>query len=183
MIGTSEILEHYQDSWGSVPEQCRFDKGPIRELPADFRVVVCPPQGSRTIWSFGTCGMSQPGDPDRIELHVLSNSPSKEVVELLYMAAHFHRRSEPLGLWHTIRFGKPWIAGSECRNGLVSLPYIDGPKLETLELGDEAVKCYWLLPITDQELKLKLERGVKALEDAFEDSGFDYADSNRRSVV
>lgn len=49
------------------------------------------------------------------------------------MTAHFHRTGSALGLGHTVNFGRPWLPGSSCTHGLVSLPYLFGPELEWLQ--------------------------------------------------
>ncbi len=83
--------------------------------------------------------MSQPNDQRPIELHMFSPLEADEVVELLVVTAHYHRTAAPLGPGHTVNFGRPWLDASECKYGLVSLPYLDGPSLEDLEIASRPV--------------------------------------------
>jgi hypothetical protein len=127
--------------------------------------------------------MSQPDDDQRLEILIESPLKSQRVVELLNMTAHFHRTGESLGLGHTVNFGSPWLPGSKCDYGLLSLPYLDGPSLERATAVGREVRVLWLIPITKAELEFKKERGVEALEEAFERMNFNYLDPARPSVV
>lgn len=135
------------------------------------------------MWTYATVEMSQAEDESPIELHMFSPRRSDEVVELLVAAAHFHRTGTPLGLWHTVNFGRPWIDESLCDHGLVSLPYLDGPALEDLNTDTCRAKFYWLIPVTLAEVRYKAMHGVAALEERFEEAGFNYVDPLRSSVV
>ncbi len=108
---------------------------------------------------------------------------SPEIVELLVVTAHYHRTSEPLDLWHTVKFGRPWLQGSTCSHGLVSLSYLDGPSLEDLTFQNKSIKFYWLIPISSLEVQYKVEHGIEALETAFEIASLNYIDLMRSSVV
>jgi hypothetical protein len=128
--------------------------------------------------------MSQPGDPVPLELHMFSSVQRRELVELLVATAHYHRTGAPLGLGHTVNFGQPWIKGSKCEYGFVSLPYLDGPKLERLGgENDGSVMFYWLVPVTKSEVEFKKRNGVEALEAKFEQASFNYLDPHRKSVA
>ena len=125
----SAIESHYCQIWGVDGLPCSFSAGPIHDLPSDFTVLKFFPRPDRAMWTFATCGMSQSHDPEPIELHMFSASDSRDIVELLVATAHFHRTEARLGLGHSINFGRPWLHGSQCSYGLVSLPYLDGPAL------------------------------------------------------
>ena len=114
---------------------------------------------------------------------MFSHREAHEVVELLVVTAHYHRTGAPLGLGHTINFGRSWLDASQCQYGLVSLPYLDGPSLEDLEIDSEAVKFYWLIPVTQPEVEFKKRHGLDALEQKFDSVGLDYINPNRSSVV
>lgn len=174
------IKAHYSGFWNVTGKRSPFDRGPIHQLPADFCVLEFAPHGDRNMWTYATCGMSQAGDDLPIELHIFSPRKTDEVVELLYVAAHFHRTGQRLGLNHTINFGKPWISPSSCDHGFISLPYLDGPGLEN---GPDNIKCYWLIPITEAELGYAMAHGANALEERFERGPFNYLDPARSSVV
>jgi hypothetical protein len=177
------IRAHYAANWRAPIAERRWSKGPVDALPAEFRVLVAPRSGDVT--AYATVCMSQPDDVfGRIELHLLarrSKEPIDELVELLTTVAHYHRTGHPLGIEHSVNFGRPWLPGSRCQYGLISLPYLDGPKLEQLdELG---VRFLWLIPITEAEIRFKKTAGMEALEELFEKKQFDYLNPLRTSVV
>ena len=183
MTWRTQIQNHYRKVWGIEPEPCAFSAGPIHELPSDFSVVKFPPHATRQIWTYATFCMSQPGDQRPIELHMFSPREAHEVVELLVVTAHYHRTGAPLGLGHTVNFGRSWLAASQCKYGLVSLPYLDGPSLEDLKIDSEALKFYWLIPVTQPEVEFNKRQGLDALEQKFASVGLDYINPNRSSVV
>jgi hypothetical protein len=135
------------------------------------------------MWTYATVGMSQPGDACPIELHMFSPVRSDLLVELLFATAHYHRTGASLGLDDTVNFGRPWLEGSECDHGLISLPYLDGPSLENLNAGGGSAKFYWLLPVTRSEVDFKARFGVDALESEMERQRFNYLDPARKPVA
>ena len=176
------IDRHYTHLWTAPAEAVRLDKGPIGELPEEFRVLLF----NRTpeMMAFATRGMSQPDDKVRLEIHLLSRPSEKgniDLVEILTAAAHYHRTECPLGLGHSVNFGRSLIPGSVCDHGILSLPYLDGPKLEWLD--NPEVRFLWLLPVTRAEVAFKKAHGLEALERRFEEVKFDYLDPFRASVV
>ena len=80
-----------------------------------------------------------------------------------------------------MNLGRPWLPGSSCTHGLVSLPYLDGPDLEWLQHA--RIRFLWLVPITERELEFKKTHGLEALEERFEAKQFDFLDPRRPSVV
>ena len=178
------LTAHYRRKWAGIPSVERWAKGPIgRDMP-DFSVLVFQPSSARDIWTYATCGMSERREIERpIELHILSHGSDRSLVELLSIVAHYHNFGAPLGLGHTVNFGRAWQIGSDCSYGLISLPYLDGPKLEEFKYDEREVGCLWLIPITPAETQFKIDHGLEKLEQKLEESGFDYADSLRRSVV
>ena len=90
---------------------------------------------------------------------------------------------EYLDLGHTVNFDRPWLPGSRCEYGLVSLTYLDGPKLEWLEMNGDKIRFLWLVSITLAERDFKKAKELEALEAQFEKKGFHYIDPNRSSVV
>ena len=86
------------------------------------------------MWTYATICMSQPDDADCLELHMFAPKLNDRMAELLVATAHYHRTGQSLGLGHSVNFGMPWWDGSSCDRGLISLPYLDGPKLEWLEI-------------------------------------------------
>lgn len=180
-----EIYEHYLSHWGRDVESLKFKKGPITALPDAFRVLRFPPRSERKMWTYATVGMSQSGDENRLELHMFAPEEREEVVELLVATAHYHRTGQSLKLGHSVNFGRPWLPGSQCDHGLISLPYLDGPQLEWLGSRDDGVKTrfLWLIPVTSGELAFARRNGRDALEEEFQKSRFNYLDPERRSVV
>jgi len=134
--------------------------------------------------AYATRCMSQLEDEERLELHLLTRRDddlAPALVELLTVTAHYHRTGSSLGLGHTVNFGRPWRPGSACTHGLISLPYLDGPRLEWLL--EPRVRFLWLVPITASELLFKKQHGLEALEERFEAAQFDFLDPLRASVV
>ena len=179
-----KIRSHYVRAWSNEPVEKQWDRGPSADLPPGFSILEFSPSKSRAAWTYATCCMSQPGEVDAVELHLFSPEQSDTHVELLTAIAHFHRTGSPLGLGHTVNFGRPWLDGSRCEYGLISLPYLDGPMLEELRIEQRAtVRCLWLIPITRQERDFKIANGIEALEQQFEEAKFNYLDPGRISVL
>jgi len=183
MTWADEVRSHYDRQWRIASTLSEYAHGPIHQLPDDFRVAVYPPFGERMLWTYATTGMSQPSDPVRLEAFILSPQVTEAVAELLYAMAHFHRTGARLGIGHTVNFGRPWLPGSLCDHGLLSLPYLDGPKLENGTARGRTFTVAWLIPVTPAEVALKVRDGLDALESIFDQCEFDYANPARRSVV
>lgn len=175
------LKEHYAKTWPIYVGATRWEKGPIRDLPDEFDVVHFRRASGLDICA--TRCMSLPSDAERLELHVISRGVQEPagLVELLTTIAHFHRTGQRLSLGHTVSFGRPWLPKSRCAYGLISLPYLDGPRLEWME--DPRVRCLWLVPITVEEREFKKTAGLEALEERLEKEKFDFADPGRKSVV
>lgn len=177
------VVRHYEQFWRTGGRNVNFTVGPRSNLPKDFGVLEFEPHADRSMWTYATCCMSSENDDDPIELHIFSPKQSIEPVELLVATAHYHRTVHLLGVGHTVNFGKPWIEDSPSEYGLISLPYLDGPELENLELPNgKVVQCLWLIPIMKSEVDFKKKKGLEALENCFEEARFDYLDPKRRSV-
>ncbi len=180
----NSIIEHYESFWGKKAVIKNWHEGPISSLPKDFCVLEFAPDANRKTWTYSTCCMSNLGDKNPIELHIFSPLKTDIMVELLTIVAHFHKNGEALDLWHTVNFGRPWQNESYCSYALISLPYMDGPKLENFQINESTVvKFYWLLPITETERDYKIKNGVEALEKKFEEAKLDCTDINRKGVV
>lgn len=177
------IQEHYSAVWKSRGDLVDCEGGRRSELPANFRVYRFAPGAARQSWTYATVCMSQPEDEERLELDLLSPIESAAHTELLSAVAHYHRTGGRLNLGHTVNFGRPWLPGSTCDHGLISLPYLDGPVLELLPLKIGTVRFLWLIPITKREVEFKKKCGLEALEAQFEEAHFDYLAPDRGSVV
>lgn len=178
------IDAHYSERWSAPLESIRMSRGRIDELPSEFCVQVRRhPDGMMV---YATRCMSQPDDESRLELHMFGRSDEVNrdgFVELLTVTAHFHRTVARLGLHHSVNFSAPrcWDADSLCTYGVVSLPYLDGPSLEWLDAP--RVRFLWLIPITIEEREFKIAHGMDALEERFEQSGFNFLNPRRPSVI
>lgn len=179
------IIRHLEAAWNNVATERRWTAGPMGDLSSAFRILEFPPSVHRALWTYATCCMSSPTDEQRLELHLFSPEQSDAHVELFTAIAHYHRTGSTVGLNHTVDFGRPWMPNSRCTHGLISLPYLDGPRLEWLHdaPGGGSVRVLWLIPITPEELAYALKNGVAAIESKLEASGFNYADPDRPSVV
>lgn len=175
------LRAHLESHWGNPLRAIDWAEGRRHELPESFRVWVFRCRSG--MLAYATIGMSDETDEAAIELFLLvrEEDDDRTVAELLFMTAHFHRTSARLGLWHSVNFGKPWLDGSVCTRGFVSLPYLDGPGLE--RPAGMSTRILWLIPVTESEMAFRRELGVEELEQRFERSNFDYADPQRRAVV
>lgn len=174
------IRTHYSGIWNLIGKRSAFNRGRTDQLPSDFCVLEFPPHHHRPEWTYATCCMSQPGDDVPIELHMISPRQTEDIAEILYAVAHYHRTGARVGLNHTLNFGKPWLDNSQCDHGYISLPYLDGPRLE---LGPDGINFYWLIPVTNAEVEYTVSQGAEVLEQAFEREPFNYLDPHRKSVV
>lgn len=179
-----QIIQHYASVWGDGFKMQTWAKGPASDLGEDFCILEFAPTKSRKMWTYATCCMSNRKNETQIEMHLFSSTKDESLVELLTAIAHYHNFGKQLGLWHTVNFGRPWKNGSNCCYGLISLPYLDGPDLETLNSKEfKPVKFYWLIPVTENEVDFKKRYGIERLEESFEGNNFNYLDPLRKSVV
>jgi hypothetical protein len=176
------VRSHYRALWGDELPVTPTG-GRRAELPPAFAVLEFGPHGTRALWTYATCGMSQPGDERPVELHLFSPYRSSEPPRVLAATAHYHRTATALGVGDTVNFGRPWLDDSACDHGLISLPYLDGPALQHVPLvGGGMVNAFWLIPITRAEIAYKRAHGLNALEQRLEDANIDYVDPHRASV-
>jgi len=127
--------------------------------------------------------MSTAEEESRLELHLFSDREAPELIELLTAVAHFHKTGARLDWGHTVSFGRPWLPQSLCSFGLISLPFLDGPKLEYGGPSSQQTRFLWLIPITSKERDIKVSHGLEALERLFEAKGLDYANAHREIVA
>ena len=174
------LSAHYGNTWKSIPNVKQLTAGPMRNFAPDFHILEFPPYPGRDMWTYATNGMSL-GSKNSIELHIFSTKKDSSLIELLTVVAHYSLTGTQLNLGQTINFGRPWQEDSHCTHGLISLPYLDGPELEKVK--GYSTKCYWVVPITQQERNFKAEFGQEALEEKFDVAQIDYVNPNRPSVV
>ncbi|RTQ46098.1 suppressor of fused domain protein [Hymenobacter gummosus] len=178
-----ELQRHLEGQWQAAGRRIKWELGPTEKLHPDFRVVEFEPGGTHHFWVYSTLGMSLGLPGEALELHLFAPRADMDVVELLVAAASYHRNVAPLGVYHTVNFGQPWLDDSRCDHGYISLPYLDGLELQLWRTEAGPVASYWLLPITEAERDFKIEAGWEALEELFEASELDYLDPARPSCV
>ncbi|WP_159090557.1 suppressor of fused domain protein [Aquimarina aquimarini] len=180
----NKIIEHYEKNWRKLSKAEIWDTEKVDKRLDNFEVLVFKPNKDRDMWTYATCGMSTMEEDTPIELHIFSKKEDNSLIELLTAIAYYHREMN-LNLSHTVNFGRPWQEKSKCNYGLISLPYLDGPNLESLYIPsyDENLKFYWLIPITQDEVEYKKKYGMEGLEDKLDEVEFNYLDPNRLSVV
>ena len=179
----ASVIAHYRECWGNDYRSIRWEKGPVHRHPLGFQVLEFKPNKKHKLWTYASVGMSCETHAQAIELHMFSPYQTDRIVELLTIVATFHCNDKKLGLNHRINFGEPWLEESKCTKGFISLPYLDGPKLEVFRLNEMRVGFYWLIPITETEADIVDAEGVEGLESRFENQQFDYSNPNRISVA
>ncbi len=179
----TQLKLHYENFWQNEGEIKCFENEPESKSFKDFGVLVLPPR-ERDFWTYATVGMGcDITDKRSVELHLFSPRKSDWLIELLTIVAHYHRTGPGLNMFHSVNFGVSWLDNSLCTHGLLSLPYLDGEKLEEFYYNEKLTTCLWLIPITKSEVEFKKENGIDALEELYEEHDFDYLDINRKSVV
>ena len=181
----AQVEEHVRDYFSEhIVTEHIFRKGPTRQLVPEFRVLCAEPSGGLDFYTYLSIGASLVGNPDgrSLEFLVTSNRHDDLWVELLTMTAYYHS-TESLELGHTFPIGHPLLADASCDHILVSLPYPFGPSLEVCCLNHTHVHFLWLLPITEAEKRYRMENGLEALEQRFDDQGIDFLNVNRPSIA
>jgi hypothetical protein len=178
----ADVIARYRSFWDSPLDLDSWITGPAEELGTEFQVAHCARDPVGQLYNYATVGMSLDLDmPMPLELCLVSPVESWECVEIMAMVAHYHRTASPLGLHHSVNFGRPWLRGSRCDYGYVSLPYLDGPQLEWGP--KKSFRVLWLVPITQEERDYKKKFGVEALERLLDRSPYFFSDVSRASLV
>ncbi len=167
-------------------DAAKWETGPIETRLAPFRILRVHPGPRNSLWTYVTVGAcAVRSDHHAAEFILIGPSDSDSHHETLTMTAYYHAGPEHqrLGLGHTVPIGRPWIEDSQCDHLLASLPYTFGPELEQCPMPEGHVQLLWLIPITEEERAFKVEHGVDALEDLFEDEGIEYWNPSRQSLA
>lgn len=180
MYNLDLLQQHLEGKWGANPNKLKWPHDPQEKMLGSFSVLEFPPNEDHSYWIYSTAGMSLDVEESLIELHLFSAKQDFTLVELLTVAASFHRNKPHLGLHHTVNFGRPWQDNSPCEYGFISLPYLDGEELEVFDFDNGHLHNLWLIPITESERAYKIEHGWDALEERFEANGFDYTNPQRK---
>ena len=186
MYSTKEKIEnHYREFFiGHESETLTWESGPIKEVVPNFRVIRISPGPQINMWVYCSVDASEIEhcDSGLHEFLVVSPVESARLVEMLAMVTYYHSNHN-LGFGHTLPIGEPWLEDSTCENMLVSLPYPFGEALEILPLNNTHAHVAWLLPITNAEHDFKVQYGLEALEQKFDESELKYWEIQRDSVV
>ena len=177
------VEEHLRNFFaGHACQEKRWTTGPrFDEIPR-LSVLEFSPGPKSNQWMYATLGGYELSDDPRLELILVAPEQNDRQVELLTMTAWYHSRHR-LGNSHTIPIGEPWLPGSSLDHYLISTPYPFGPNLELCNLDNAHVHILWLLPITTQERDFKINAGMEALEQRFDDVGIEYWKPDRKSTV
>lgn len=161
-----------------------WELGPANDILPDFRVARIAPVPGQHLWTYVSIGASEivHSDAGRLEFVLVCPHETPRAVELLAMIAHRHV-SDPLGKWHLMPIGEPWIENATCDVFFVSPPYPFGSDLEICNLTDDHVHVLWLLPITQSEREFCKQHGADALESKFDEAALEYWRLDRPSVV
>ena len=169
---------------GHETTRLTWKKGPIGDVLPEFHVLRVAPGPKTNLWTYVSIGAWEV-DRDTsggLEFFVVGNEENERYVEALAMTAFYHQ-AHHLGKSHTFPIGEPWWPDSPLDHLLLSLPYIFGPEFEVCSLPDRHIHFLWLLPITQAEREFKAANGLDALEERFEQSGIEYWNPLRTSLV
>jgi Suppressor of fused protein (SUFU) len=181
---TDKLRLHYEVYFGIAGQKLNHKIGPIERLHPDFYILEFQPNERYNFWIYCTVGMSLDREDDNlIELFIFSPRQDMNQLELLTMCSSFHRTQLPLNLHHTINIGRPWLDNSICDHCFISLPYLDGQKLELFDFYDKEYHIYWMIPITERERDFKIKNGCDALEQLFEEKGINYLQIERECLL
>jgi Suppressor of fused protein (SUFU) len=169
---------------GQRVEAFTWSVGPILSANPHFRALRVAPAEPGGLWQYVSVGgwAASGGVGRGLEFLISSPAETPRAVELLATTVYYNRTAR-LGLGHTVPIGQPWLPGSACDHLMVSLPYPQGPDLQSCHVGDLHVDLLWLLPITPAERDFKIEHGQEALEARFDEARLQYWDIGRGSVV
>ena len=179
------VQEHVERFFqGHTIEYLTWNRGPIKDVLPLFCVRVVTPGPKSDLWTYVSIGSARTVHPEasRLEFIILTPWETHRAVELLAMVAHRHTY-DPLGKWHTLPIGEPWVDNATCDTFFISPPYTFGVDLEICGLDDGHIHFLWLLPITQSEREFVKQHGVDALETAFEKAGMQYWRIDRHAIV
>lgn len=188
-MGSAAISEHQHRYFrGHQVRERRWPSDRITERVPGLYVHEFGPGPRFERWSYTTVGVWHATHNEHghgVEFVMSSPTQDDRIVELLTINAFYHAGppTQRLDLGHTVPIGEPWLPGSTCDHLLVSLPYPYGSDLEVSEWVGGHARHLWLLPITEAERAFKVEQGVEALEQAFDEAAIIPTDPLRPSVA
>ena len=152
------------------------------EFPG-LRVLEVQPGPRSSQWVYVSAGFgASHATTGHREFFVIGPRKESWLAQVVAMLGPYHRE-RGLDFGHTLPLGEPWFPGSGMDHLLMSLPYTFGPELEVLTAGELDVRFMWVLPIHESERRFKVEYGLEALEQRFDDAQLQYADPGRPPVV
>ncbi len=189
-----EIRErHYEEFFGPITEPVVHS---IDSKVPHIDIYQFAPHGERDFWTLITGGMSDEPQflPDsvpeyvtgRTEIMMYVRQPEGWMFNVLKgLAGMPFDDLTFLHWWHSVPNGKPMtVQPSGLTNFLFLPPYHEDDGFDELKIGDTKIHILWLVPITDAELKYKLDHGAEALLEVFDDRGLDIVvDEDRQSLV
>jgi hypothetical protein len=121
------------------------------------------------------------GQLQHLEFLIAARDPEGSI-EYPAMLAYYHA-VERLDVGHMLPMGQPLVPGSNLRYWLISLPYPWGPQLERLTVKGREIRVLWAIPITLEERLYRIQHGLDALEQRFEEQDLNYIEPLRPSLV
>ena len=173
------ILEHYQKYFGKEVV-FQFNRNKSKEyLNTEYCICIFQPNENRNMLTYSTNGLSLKNQKRKNELVFYAPKPNDQAVDILLAISDYHISGEMIGLNHTVNFGIPVAEKSDCKYGLISMPYIEK---EDFFKSDDTY-FLWVIPITEKEKEFKVKDGIEKLEERFEKKNFNYLDFYRKSVI
>lgn len=161
--------------------------GPVSAKMPQLRVIQAQSEDGKSFFHYLTAGASDVdcGGNFGIEFCLRAATQDSRYIELMSLVAFMHRDpAHHLDVGHTVKIGRPLLAGSKLDRVLVSLPYPYGPEFEYLHISPSRhARLLWLVPITAEEEAFRHSEGLEALERRFEMSEIDFLSTNRPSVA
>jgi len=181
MQANMEIRERHYDEFFGESDTVLHE---VLPLVPHIDVYRYPPTSTRNFYTYVTGGMSdlpmhspeETGrDCRRVELVFYSESENKLYAEWLRTLAHFPHDNHTWLHWgHTMPNGTPPtpLFGEGPLNTMIFMGSIlrpDNTLGELLSIDSDPVNLVWVVPITQAECELKLEKGVSAIYDLFDE--------------
>ena len=120
-------------------------------------------------------------DPERLIEHRERWWP---IAMLNGLGKYVHQHKTFFGPGHSIEMEEPPVPGSLLMASLLVLPAVEPPSFNELMVDGERVIFLWALPVTEEELNLKIALGVEALLTVLADLKLETAvDAHRPCLV
>ena len=158
--------------------------GRILKVQPRFQVLRFAPGPKSSLWAYCSVGAWEVGGPGvrRLEFLYLSAAATDRMVELLAMLTAYHQGNK---LDYRAYAAARRTVGPRIntRSPVDFYALYSGSRLRELPPRWAHAHCVWALPITAAQRAFKVEHGLEALEQRFEDAGLEYWNPGRASVV